>query len=74
MNSVSFLTPYLNLGLGQIDLASLLFSIVNLCRQNNLQLKSEVTLLIKAFASLEGIVATLDPELSFDGGRASVCP
>ncbi len=59
-----FLTPYLNLGLGQIDLASLLFSIVNLCRQNNLQLKSEVTLLIKAFASLEGIVATLDPELS----------
>ena len=43
---------------------SLLFSIVNLCRQNNLQLKSEVTLLIKAFASLEGIVATLDPELS----------
>ena len=58
------MTPYLNLGLGQIDLASLLFSIVNLCRKNNLQLKSEVTLLIKAFASLEGIVATLDPELS----------
>lgn len=59
-----FLTPYLNLGLGQIDIASLLFSVISLCRKNNLQLKPEVTLLIKAFASLEGIIAQLDPDLS----------
>lgn len=59
-----FSTPYLELGLGQIDLSALLFEVVRLCRQNNLQLRSEVTLLVKAFASLEGVVATLDPTLS----------
>lgn len=59
-----FLTPYLELGLGQIDLSALLFEVVSLCRKNNLQLRSEVTLLVKAFASLEGVVAALDPTLS----------
>lgn len=59
-----FLAPYLELGLGQIDLATLLFEVVSLCRKNNLQLRPEVTLLVKAFASLEGVVAALDPTLS----------
>lgn len=59
-----FLQPYMQMGLGQIDLAEMLFSIIALCRNNNLQAKSEVTLLVKAFASLEGLVAQLDPELS----------
>lgn len=59
-----FLQPYMQMGLGQIDLAEMLFSIIGLCRHNNLQAKSEVTLLVKAFASLEGLVAQLDPDLS----------
>lgn len=59
-----FLTPYLNQGLGQIDIASMLYSIVTLCRNNNLQMKPEVTLLVKAFGTLEGTIAQLDPDLS----------
>ncbi|WP_282708491.1 AarF/UbiB family protein [Ligilactobacillus sp. Marseille-Q7487] len=59
-----FLQPYMQMGLGQIDLADMLFSILSLCRNNNLQAKSEVTLLVKAFASLEGLVAQLDPDLA----------
>lgn len=58
-----FLQPYMQMGLGQIDLPDLLFEVIALCRDNNLQAKSEITLLVKAFASLEGIVAQLDPEL-----------
>ncbi|GBG93710.1 2-octaprenylphenol hydroxylase [Ligilactobacillus salitolerans] len=59
-----FLQPYMQMGLGQVDLPSLLFEVIKLCRSNNLQAKSEVTLLVKAFASLEGIVARLDPTLA----------
>lgn len=58
-----FLQPYMQMGLGQVDLPDLLFEIISLCRHNNLQAKSEITLLVKAFASLEGIVAQLDPDL-----------
>ena len=59
-----FLTPYLKQGLSQIDFPVMLYDIIKLCRKNNLQVKPEVTLLIKAFGSLEGIVAQLDPDLS----------
>ena len=59
-----FLKPYMQMGLGQIDLAEMLFSIISLCRNNNLQAKSEITLLVKAFASLEGLIAQLAPDLA----------
>lgn len=59
-----FLTPYLHSGLGEIDFPTFIYEIISLCRQNNLQAKPEVTLLIKAFGLLEGLVAQLDPELS----------
>lgn len=59
-----FLTPFMNMGLDQIDFPSMLYSIIGLCRKNNLQMKSEVTLLVKAFGLLEGLVAQLDPNLS----------
>lgn len=58
-----FLQPYMQMGLGQVDIAGLLFDTISLCRDNNLQAKSEVTLLVKSFASLEGIVAELDPDM-----------
>lgn len=59
-----FITPYLKMSVGQIDFAELLYQIIALCRKNNLQLKPEITLLFKAFGTLEGIVAQLDPDLS----------
>jgi ubiquinone biosynthesis protein len=59
-----FLTPYLHSGLGEIDFSTFIYEIIKLCRQNNLQAKPEVTLLVKAFGLLEGLVAQLDPELS----------
>ncbi|WP_225349899.1 hypothetical protein [Ligilactobacillus equi] len=59
-----FLTPLLNMGLQQIDFPAMLYSIINLCKKNNLQMKSEITMLVKAFGSLEGIVAQLDPTIS----------
>ncbi len=60
----SFIAPYFNEGLGEIDFATLLFQIIGLCENNNLQVKSEVTLLVKAFGMLENTVAKLDPQLS----------
>lgn len=59
-----FLAPYLNSGLGEIDFSTLIYNVIKLCRQNNLQAKPEVTLLVKAFGLLEGLVAQLDPNLS----------
>lgn len=59
-----FISPYFNEGLGDIDFADLLFHIIHLCEDNHLQVKSEVTLLVKAFGMLENTVAKLDPELS----------
>lgn len=60
----SFIAPYFNEGLGEIDFATLLFQIIGLCENNNLQVKFEVTLLVKAFGMLENTVAKLDPQLS----------
>ncbi|WP_057745504.1 ABC1 kinase family protein [Liquorilactobacillus capillatus] len=59
-----FLTPYLQSGLGEIDFPTLLFRIIQLCRDNNLRIKSEVTLLVKAFGLIEGLVVQLEPDIS----------
>ncbi len=59
-----FLTPFMNMGLDQINFPAMLYSVIGLCRKNNLQMKAEVTLLVKAFGSLEGLVSQLDPDLS----------
>lgn len=59
-----FLTPFMNMGLDQIDFPAMLYSVIGLCRKNNLQMKAEVTLLVKAFGSLESLVSQLDPDLS----------
>lgn len=60
----SFIRPYLNAQLSSIDVAQMLFSITQLCQANHLQLKPEVTILFKAFGTLEGSIAKLDPSLS----------
>lgn len=60
----SFIRPYLNAQLSSIDIPQMLFSITQLCKDNQLQLKPEVTILFKAFGTLEGSIAKLDPSLS----------
>lgn len=60
----AFLQPYLAEGLGQIDFANMLYRIIQLCQNNHLQIKPEVTLLVKAFGTLESTVAKLDPNIS----------
>lgn len=59
-----FIRPYLNQGLGDIDFGTMVFEITRLCQANHLQMKPEVTMLMKAFATLEGTVAKLDPTIS----------
>lgn len=59
-----FLRPYLNAGLEDINFTKMLYQIVQLCRRNNLQIQSEVTMLVRAFGILESIIAQLDPSLS----------
>jgi ubiquinone biosynthesis protein len=52
------------IGLGEMNLQQLFFQIIKICRQNNLQVPQEVTLLVKAVATFEGVLRQLDPELS----------
>lgn len=59
-----FLAPYLRAELAEINFGTLVFEITALCRHYHLQVKSEATLVLRAFATLEGTVARLDPTLS----------
>lgn len=59
-----FIEPYLERDLAQIDLTTMMFEIMQLCQTNHLQMKPEVTMLMKAFGTLEGTVAKLDPSVS----------
>lgn len=59
-----FVHPYLRAKIDEIDMPQFLFAMTQLCAQNHLQLKPEVTLLFKAFGTLEGLIAKLDPDLS----------
>lgn len=59
-----FLRPYLNAGLAEINFTKMLYQIVQLCQNNNLQIHSQVTMLVRAFGILETIIAKLDPSLS----------
>lgn len=59
-----FLKPFFTTNIVDLNLATILFDIVKLCRRYNLQIKSEAVTLIKAVASLESTIAQLDPNLS----------
>lgn len=59
-----FIQPYFSTGLGDIDFVKMLYQIVQLCKKNHLQMRGEVTMLMKAFGTLESSVARLDPEIS----------
>ncbi|MBB1063335.1 ABC1 kinase family protein [Limosilactobacillus fastidiosus] len=59
-----FLRPYLNIGLADINFTKMLYQIVQLCKNNNLRINSQVTMLVRAFGILETIIAKLDPSIS----------
>lgn len=59
-----FLSEYYHLSLKEIDLQQVLSQVIGICHANNLQMDQSVTMLIKAFGTLEGVVEELDPELS----------
>lgn len=61
----TLMMPYLNMEVSEINFATLSFEIIDLCADYNLQMKPEVTLLLKSFSELESIVAKLDPTISF---------
>ncbi|MDT2757391.1 AarF/UbiB family protein [Enterococcus asini] len=60
----SFLEHYYNLPLIEIDIQAVLSEVIQICHHNNLQMSPEVTMLIKALSTLEGMVEELDPALS----------
>ncbi|BCA86562.1 ABC transporter [Enterococcus saigonensis] len=59
-----FLVEYYHLSLKEIDLQQVLSQVIRICNANNLQMDQAITMLIKAFGTLEGVVEELDPELS----------
>lgn len=59
-----FIRPYFSTGLSDIDFATFLYQIIQLCADNHLQMRGEVTMLVRAFGILESTVAKLDPEIS----------
>ncbi|MFC4770889.1 ABC1 kinase family protein [Enterococcus hermanniensis] len=59
-----FLNRYLNLPIKEIDLQKLFSQVVTICHDNNLQIDDSVTMLIKAFGTLEGVIEDLNPDLS----------
>lgn len=60
----AFLTRYLNLPIKEVDLQKVFSQVVIICHNNNLQIDDSVTMLIKAFGTLEGVIEDLNPELS----------
>lgn len=62
-----FVDRYSHALLKQLSLAALLSDLVAILRQHHLALPSDLSLLVKAFISLEGMGRELDPE--FDMGR-----
>lgn len=59
-----FLRPYFYMGLGEIDFGKMIYQMIDICHRNNLQVNPDVTLLLKAFSTLEAIVGALDPKMS----------
>ncbi len=47
-----------------IDLQKVLAEVITICHDNHLQMHRYITLLIKAFGTLEGVIEALDPQLS----------
>jgi ubiquinone biosynthesis protein len=60
----SFVENYYNMPIKDIDLQQVLAEVITICHDNHLQMHRDITLLIKAFGTLEGVIEALDPQLS----------
>lgn len=60
----SFLEQYYDSPIDEINLQEVFTHVVKICHQNNLQFDRDITLLLKAFGTLEGVIRVLDPEVS----------
>lgn len=60
----SFLEQYYDSPIDEINLQEVFTHVVTICHQNNLQFDHDITLLLKAFGTLEGVIRVLDPEVS----------
>lgn len=59
-----FVEDYYNRPIKDIDLQDVLQQVITICHNHNLQVNRQITMLVKAFATLEGVVEALDPTLS----------
>lgn len=59
-----FLSAYGNTPVKEIDLQVVLMQMIQICHDNNLQMDQQITMLVKAFSTLEGVIEELDPDLS----------
>ncbi|WP_313537601.1 AarF/UbiB family protein [Enterococcus sp.] len=59
-----FVENYYNMPLKDIDLQRVMGEVIKICYDNHLQMNRDITLLIKAFGTLEGVIKALDPDLS----------
>ena len=60
----TFLEQYTDSPIEEIEIKEVFTQIVVICHQNNLQFDRDITLLLKAFSTLEGVIRVLDPEMS----------
>ncbi|WP_251844342.1 ABC1 kinase family protein [Enterococcus durans] len=60
----TFLEQYTDSSIEEIEIQEVFTQIVVICHQNNLQFDRDITLLLKAFSTLEGVIRVLDPEMS----------
>lgn len=60
----TFLEQYADSPIEEIEIQEVFTQIVVICHQNNLQFDRDITLLLKAFSTLEGVIRVLDPEMS----------
>lgn len=60
----NFLEQYYDSPIDEINLQEVFTHVVTICHQNNLQFDRDITLLLKAFGTLEGVIRVLDPEVS----------
>lgn len=63
----AFCDQYRGVPLGQLQLGAMLNQVAGILRQHRLALPSDLSLLIKAFISLEGMGRELDPEFDMAG-------
>lgn len=64
----AFVEQYQGMALKQINLGAMLSELVTILRQHGLTLPADLSLLVKAFITLEGMGRELDPDFDMAGG------